>query len=182
MLANLKSRRLNRQLDYLSRHDALTGAFNRHYFDEFERRHQQRGGSVGVIMFDCDHFKQVNDHFGHEVGDQVLIQLVRLCQQHLRREDALIRWGGEEFLLLAAKGGEPLDQLAEQLRLRIARHPWQELAPALAVTVSLGYHHSTTDTQLQEAIRRADVALYQAKANGRNRSERWQDDGAGNCG
>ena len=182
VLANLKSRRLNRQLDYLSRHDALTGAFNRHYFDEFERRHQQRGGSVGVIMFDCDHFKQVNDRFGHEVGDQVLIQLVRLCQQHLRREDALIRWGGEEFLLLAAKGGEPLDQLAEQLRLRIARHPWQELAPALAVTVSLGYHHSTTDTQLQEAIRRADVALYQAKANGRNRSERWQDDGAGNCG
>ena len=55
-------------------------------------------------MFDCDHFKQVNDRFGHEVGDQVLIQLVRLCQQQLRREDALIRWGGEEFLLLAAKG------------------------------------------------------------------------------
>ncbi len=50
------------------------------------------------------------------------------------------------------------------------------------MTVSLGYHHSTTDTQLQEAIRRADVALYQAKANGRNRSERWQDDGADNCG
>ncbi len=182
VLANLKSRRLNRQLDYLSNHDALTGAFNRHYFDEFERRHQQRGGNVGVIMFDCDHFKQVNDRFGHEVGDQVLIQLVHLCQQHLRREDALIRWGGEEFLLLAAKGGEPLDQLAERLRQHIASHPWQALAPALAVTISLGYHHSSAETPLQEAIRRADMALYQAKANGRNRSEPWQDDGAGNCG
>ncbi|WP_429069226.1 sensor domain-containing diguanylate cyclase [Aeromonas dhakensis] len=182
VLANLKSRRLNRQLDYLSSHDALTGAFNRHYFDEFERRHQQRGGSVGVIMFDCDHFKQVNDRFGHEVGDQVLIQLVRLCQQQLRREDALIRWGGEEFLLLAAKGGEPLDQLAERLRQHIASHPWQALAPALAVTISLGYHHGSAETPLQEVIRRADVALYQAKANGRNRSEPWQDDGAGNCG
>lgn len=182
VLANLKSRRLNRQLDYLSNHDALTGAFNRHYFDEFERRHQLRGGSVGVIMFDCDHFKQVNDRFGHEVGDQVLIQLVRLCQQHLRREDALIRWGGEEFLLLAAKGGEPLDQLAERLRQHIASHPWQALAPALAVTISLGYHHGSAETPLQEVIRRADVALYQAKANGRNRSEPWQDDGAGNCG
>lgn len=180
-LSSLRSRSLNRQLDYLSRHDALTGAFNRHYFDEFERTHQHaRASGVGVIMFDCDHFKLVNDRFGHEVGDQVLIRLVELCQRQLRREDALIRWGGEEFLLLVAKGSEPLDQLAERLRLQIAHHPWEEIAPTLAVTVSLGYHHCAPEAQLQEAIRQADVALYRAKANGRNRSERWQDDGAKN--
>lgn len=182
-LSSLKSHRLNRQLDYLSNHDALTGAFNRHYFDEFEQaRAHARARGVGVIMFDCDHFKLVNDRFGHEVGDRVLIQLVRLCQGQTRKEDALIRWGGEEFLLLVAKGSEPLDQLAERLRLQIARHPWGDIAPTLAVTVSLGYHHCAPETQLQEAIRRADVALYRAKANGRNRSERWQDDGAKNTG
>lgn len=182
-LSSLKSHRLNRQLDYLSSHDALTGAFNRHYFDEFEQaRTHARTRGVGVIMFDCDHFKLVNDRFGHEVGDRVLIQLVRLCQGQTRKEDALIRWGGEEFLLLVAKGSEPLDQLAERLRLQIAHHPWDEIAPTLAVTVSLGYHHCAPETQLQEAIRRADLALYRAKANGRNRSERWQDDGAKNTG
>ena len=182
-LSSLKARRLNRQLDYLSSHDALTAAYNRHYFDEFDRLHlRAKARKVGVVMFDCDHFKQVNDHFGHEVGDQVLIRLVTLCQPLLRKEDALIRWGGEEFLLLVAKGSEPLEQLAERLRLQIARHPWDEIAPTLAVTISLGYHHCAPETQLQEAIRRADLALYRAKANGRNRSERWQDDGAKNTG
>ncbi|MDM5067197.1 diguanylate cyclase [Aeromonas salmonicida] len=181
-LSSLKARRLNRQLDYLSSHDALTGAYNRHYFDEFERLHlRAKARKVGVVMFDCDHFKQVNDRFGHEVGDQVLIRLVTLCQPLLRKEDALIRWGGEEFLLLA-RGSEPLEQLAERLRLQIAEHPWEEIAPGLAVTISLGYHHCPAGTPLQEAIHRADLALYQAKANGRNRSEGWQDDGAKNTG
>ncbi|MGV2701917.1 UNVERIFIED_CONTAM: diguanylate cyclase [Aeromonas salmonicida] len=181
-LSSLKARRLNRQLDYLSSHDALTGAYNRHYFDEFERLHlRAKARKVGVVMFDCDHFKQVNDRFGHEVGDQVLIRLVTLCQPLLRKEDALIRWGGEEFLLLA-RGSEPLEQLAERLRLQIAEHPWEEIAPGLAVTTSLGYHHCRAGTPLQEAIHRADLALYQAKANRRNRSEGWQDDGAKNTG
>ncbi|WP_346205100.1 sensor domain-containing diguanylate cyclase [Aeromonas salmonicida] len=181
-LFSLKARRLNRQLDYLSSHDALTGTYNRHYFDEFERLHlRAKAREVGVVMFDCDHFKQVNDRFGHEVGDQVLIRLVTLCQPLLKKEDALIRWGGEEFLLLA-RGRDPLEQLAERLRLQIAEHPWEEIAPDLAVTISLGYHHCLAGTPLKEAIHRADLALYQAKANGRNRSEGWQDDGAKNTG
>ena len=181
-LSSLKARRLNRQLDYLSSHDALTGTYNRHYFVEFERLHlRAKAREVGVVMFDCDHFKQVNDRFGHEVGDQVLIRLVTLCQPLLKKEDALIRWGGEEFLLLV-RGREPLEQLAERLRLQIAEHPWEEIAPDLAVTISLGYHHCRAGTPLKEAIHRADLALYQAKANGRNRSEGWQDDGAKNTG
>ncbi|MEZ6931717.1 diguanylate cyclase [Aeromonas sp. S16(2024)] len=177
IFSSLRSRRLNRRLNYLSSHDALTGAFNRHHFDAFERRHILAGTRhIGAIMFDCDHFKLVNDRFGHGVGDQVLIRLVELCQPLLTRGCTLIRWGGEEFLLLVADKDLPLAQLAEQLRLRIAEHPWTEIAPELRVTVSLGHCRQGPDVRLQEVIRRADLALYEAKANGRNRSEGWQGD------
>jgi diguanylate cyclase (GGDEF)-like protein len=110
------------------------------------------------------------------VGDQVLIQLVRICRPLLGRGSILVRWGGEEFLLLVADRDLPLAQLAEQLRLRIAEHDWAEIAPELRVTVSLGHCRQGPGVRLQEVIRRADLALYRAKANGRNRSEGWQDD------
>ena len=177
-LSSLRSRRLNQRLNYLSRHDALTGAFNRHHFVAFEQKQAQGGAhTTGAIMFDCDHFKRVNDTFGHGVGDEVLIQLVRLCQPLLTRGNLLIRWGGEEFLLLVVDEAASLAELAEQLRRAIADHPWEEIAPGLGVTVSLGHHRQSVDISLHETIRRADVALYRAKANGRNRSEAWQDDG-----
>lgn len=178
-LSSLKSRRLNQRLNYLSRHDALTGAFNRHHFDAFEHQHALAGNQrIGAIMFDCDHFKRVNDTFGHGVGDEVLIQLVRLCKPLLTKENSLIRWGGEEFLLLVVDEAVSLGDLAEQLRRAIADHPWEEIAQGLGVTVSLGHCRQRPGVKLQEAIRRADVALYRAKANGRNRSEGW-DDGEG---
>lgn len=178
-LSSLHSRRLNQRLNYLSRHDALTGAYNRHYFDAFERKHAVAGNrQIGAIMFDCDHFKRVNDSFGHGVGDEVLIQLVQLCKPILTKENSLIRWGGEEFLLLVVDEALSLAELAERLRLRIANHPWGEIASGLKVTVSLGHHRQSVDISLHETIRRADIALYQAKANGRNRSEAWQDDGS----
>jgi diguanylate cyclase (GGDEF)-like protein len=180
-LFSLKSRSLNRQLDYLSNHDAMTGAYNRHYFDQFERAHlRAKARKVGIIIFDCDHFKQVNDRFGHEIGDRVLLQLVTLCQSQLRKEDALIRWGGEEFLLLIGNSDESqLGELAERLRSTVADHDWAAIVPGLVITISLGYHPNGDSIPLHEAVRRADVALYQAKANGRNRSERWQGDASG---
>lgn len=180
-LSSLRSRRLNRLLNYLSHHDALTGAFNRHHFDAFEHRHARADAHhIGAIMFDCDHFKQVNDRFGHGVGDQVLIQLVRLCQSLLTGDNILVRWGGEEFLLLVVDEERSLADLAEQLRLAIAGHPWDGIANELKVTVSLGHCRQGPGIKLQEAIRRADIALYRAKANGRNRSEGWQDDAGDN--
>jgi diguanylate cyclase (GGDEF)-like protein len=111
------------------------------------------------------------------VGDQVLIRLVQLCQSLLTRECHLIRWGGEEFLLLVADEAIPLAPLAERLRLCIAEHPSSAIAAELKVTVSLGHCRQSPAISLQEVIRRADIALYQAKANGRNRSEAWRDDG-----
>ncbi|WP_434666451.1 sensor domain-containing diguanylate cyclase [Aeromonas sp. NJAU223] len=176
-LSSLHSRRLNQRLNYLSRHDALTGAFNRHHFAALEQKWARSGAhTTGAIMFDCDHFKRVNDTFGHGVGDQVLIQLVRITQSLRNVGNTLIRWGGEEFLLLVSDEHASLADLAEQLRIAIADHPWAEIASGLSVTVSLGHHRQRAGISLHESIRRADHALYRAKANGRNRSETWQDD------
>lgn len=91
-------------------------------------------------MFDADHFKRVNDNFGHAVGDMVLIRLVQLCQQQLRPTDRLIRWGGEEFLLLIGRAdATQLGELAERLRKAVADHDWAAIEPGLEVTISLGY-------------------------------------------
>lgn len=177
VLSNLRSHRLNQRLNYLSCHDALTGAFNRHYLARLEQSGELTRQRPGILMFDADHFKRVNDNFGHAVGDMVLIRLVQLCQQQLRKQDCLIRWGGEEFLLLVNDCNETqLADMAERLRTAVAGNDWAAIEPALAVTISLGYHLHADGTLLQEAVRRADEALYQAKANGRNRSEKWQGD------
>ncbi|WP_349921457.1 sensor domain-containing diguanylate cyclase [Aeromonas veronii] len=176
-LSSLRAMRLNQRLKYLSRHDALTGAFNRHHFAALEQKWARSGAhTTGAIMFDCDHFKRVNDTFGHGVGDQVLIQLVRITQSLKNVGNTLIRWGGEEFLLLVSDEHASLADLVEQLRIAIADHPWTEIATGLSVTVSLGHHRQRAGISLHESIRRADHALYRAKANGRNRSETWQDD------
>ncbi len=177
VLSNLRSHRLNQRLNYLSCHDALTGAFNRHYLARLEQSGELTRQRPGILMFDADHFKRVNDNFGHAVGDMVLIRLVQLCQQPLRKQDCLIRWGGEEFLLLVNDCNDTqLADMAERLRTAVASNDWAAIEPALAVTISLGYHPHADGTPLQEAVRRADAALYQAKANGRNRSEKWQGD------
>ncbi|WP_421200084.1 sensor domain-containing diguanylate cyclase [Aeromonas enteropelogenes] len=183
-LSNLRARRLNQRLNYLSCHDNLTGAFNRHYLAQLEQQNTLTPAQqTGFLMFDADHFKRVNDTFGHGVGDAVLIRLVRLCQGQLRREDCLIRWGGEEFLVLIAQSdGALLAEVAERLRAVVAGHDWGAIAPGLAVTISLGHHACCEDIPHHEAVRRADVALYQAKANGRNRSERWQSDACEHTG
>ena len=105
---------------------------------------------------------------------------MQLCQQQLGPSDKLIRWGGEEFLLLIGHSdASRLGELAEQIRLAVADYHWADIEPELVVTISLGYHPHEAGIPLHEAVRRADVALYQAKANGRNRSERWQGDASG---
>lgn len=176
-LSNLRSHRLNQRLNYLSCHDALTGAFNRHYLVLLEQTGSLARLRPGMLMFDADHFKRVNDNFGHAVGDIVLIRLVQICQQQLGPSDRLVRWGGEEFLLLIGHSDvSRLGELAEQIRIAVADHDWATIEPELAVTISLGYYPHEESIQLHEAVRRADMALYQAKANGRNRSERWLGD------
>jgi diguanylate cyclase (GGDEF)-like protein len=118
-------------------------------------------------MFDIDHFKTINDTWGHLVGDQVLIELVRVVSRHVRTADVLARWGGEEFVILLPQSRlDQAQQLAEKLRRLISETPFD---PVGRITSSFGvteYHPpETADAWLD----RADRALYRAKTDGRNR-------------
>jgi diguanylate cyclase (GGDEF)-like protein/PAS domain S-box-containing protein len=154
--------------------DPLTGAYNRRQGDallaaEFARRARD-GRDFAALMLDIDHFKDVNDRFGHETGDAVLCALVRDCQNALRAVDMLVRRGGEEFLVLLPDTAPDAAMVAAE-RLRAALSETEVSASDVAtvrITVSIGVAMPVTDSP-HELIRRADLALYAAKAGGRNR-------------
>jgi diguanylate cyclase (GGDEF)-like protein len=121
---------------------------------------------VSIIFSDLDHFKNVNDKHGHAVGDSVLQEFSRLVQHEIRSHDRLVRWGGEEFLILCHN--TDADQgvgLAEKLRAVIARHTWPQ---GISITASFGVTMHAADEDLGAMILRADRALYMAKEDGRD--------------
>jgi diguanylate cyclase (GGDEF)-like protein len=126
-----------------------------------------------VLVLDVDHFKSVNDAFGHAVGDQVLVRVAQACKQALRRFDMMGRLGGEEFLVVLPDTTlEVALQIAERLRRRVESLPMGNLAPGLRITASVGAalgDHEADD--MAELVRRADNAMYRAKDAGRNRVE-----------
>nr|WP_282571224.1 GGDEF domain-containing protein [Methylonatrum kenyense] len=156
--------------------DALTGLANRRAMHcELGGAHSRslrHGDGYALLMADLDHFKQVNDVHGHDVGDQVLKELARRLKMAVRAEDHVARWGGEEFLLLI-QGVEKRVALAiaEKLRATVAETPFATSAGALSVTVSIGLALNAHDRHYETVCSRADQALYQAKRNGRNRTE-----------
>ncbi len=168
--------RFQRQMFESARRDGLTGAYNKRYLQErfeaefaFALRHRT---PLSLLLFDLDHFKHVNDTYGHLAGDRVLREVARRVQADVRREDVFARYGGEEFAVLSL--GTPLEgavRFAERLRQRIAATPVDHEGRPIAVTVSIGVAtgpgpHLGTPTELIEA---ADRALYRAKREGRNR-------------
>jgi diguanylate cyclase (GGDEF)-like protein/PAS domain S-box-containing protein len=166
-------KRTEDELKTLAAVDPLTGAYNRRQGDaliaaEFARRSRD-GRDFAVLLLDIDHFKAVNDQFGHAAGDAVLVALVRESQKTLRAVDMLIRWGGEEFLfVLPNADGEAAMVAAERIRTTLAAT--EILGPGgviLYITVSIGVAVPVTDSP-GELLRRADLALYAAKAGGRN--------------
>ncbi len=166
-------RERNAELDGLSRTDALTGTYNRrHIAAELTRlaavtpRH---GHPTSVIMFDIDHFKQVNDTAGHPGGDLVLQEFCRRMTAQVRGEDVVGRWGGEEFLVILPMTG-PVDAAttAERVRVAVSATPVPVIDGEITITVSAGCA-SSQDGDLADLVTRADAALYAAKADGRNR-------------
>jgi diguanylate cyclase (GGDEF)-like protein/PAS domain S-box-containing protein len=155
--------------------DPLTGACNRRAgeakLEEAFRSWQLQGRVFTVLMLDCDHFKNVNDRWGHDTGDAVLVALVRLCRDKLRTADVAIRWGGEEFvLLLPETGREMAIMIAERLRTAIEAADIVTHASGIRITVSIGVAESAgADICPDDIIRRADHAAYSAKHAGRNR-------------
>jgi diguanylate cyclase (GGDEF)-like protein len=156
--------------------DVLTGLHNRRHA-EFAlpvllERARQEHKVICLAMLDVDHFKDINDRHGHGVGDEVLRQLAGVLRYNTRSADLLARVGGEEFMI--ALVGIPLLQaqdICERLRIAISAHAWQDLAPGLAVTISLGLTGGPPPEQAKLLVDRADHALYAAKRAGRNRVE-----------
>ena len=161
-----------RELERLARIDPLTGVGNRRDFEEklalaFARL-SRFGEEAALIMLDIDRFKSVNDNFGHERGDAVLVEASRRLGAVLRSTDSLSRWGGEEFVVLAPRTEEGAFELAERLRAAFAAAPFEE---AGRVTASLGLTFLGAGDGAASAIERVDRALYRAKNGGRNRIE-----------
>lgn len=176
VLAVGQLRRL-RGLRRLALTDALTGVANlRHVrdFGEDALRHaRQRGTPVGVVTFDLDHFKQINDQHGHAIGDRVLERVAQCCGTALRQSDLLGRTGGEEFLVvLPGSDRDASYRIAERIRSSVEALDLTDLHPMLRVTLSLGVAQLRRDDRSLGAVtQRADEALYRAKAAGRNRVE-----------
>lgn len=156
--------------------DPLTKCHNRRFLDEFITKYEpiseREGKRAGFLMADIDFFKQVNDRYGHEAGDQVLKQVVELMRGAIRRSDLLIRYGGEEFLiLLQDPKPESSMEIAEKIRLAVEQHRF-ELPGGVTIfkTISIGTAvYPTQADSMYKAIKFADVALYEAKKTGRNR-------------
>ena len=153
--------------------DPLTGLHNRRHLESrlpaLMAAARDAGRPMSLAMMDLDHFKSVNDRFGHPVGDEVLIRLARILRERMRSEDHLVRMGGEEILVVLSGAAPSLAmEICDRLRQAIGLHPWSDLQADLSVTISIGLA-SSPGYDLQELIDRADRALYQAKKAGRNR-------------
>lgn len=159
------------KMERLAYTDRLTGAWNRRHLEDSAllemSRAERHGHPVSLLVLDVDHFKEINDQFGHAVGDYVLVELVRCLRTSLRRTDTITRWGGEEFVVLAAD--TPLheaEQLAHKLCARVAEVP---LSSARHITISIGVAEYQSGESFEHWFERADQAMFRAKADGRNR-------------
>ncbi|WFO51851.1 GGDEF domain-containing protein [Aeromonas veronii] len=157
---------LQQRLLRQSETDQLTGLYNRRFF--FEHCQPLRAGEApcGLIMLDIDHFKQLNDRYGHQQGDRALQRFSSCIDTLLRADDLFVRSGGEEFLILLPRIDEAgLLQMAEQIRAAVEALP----ADPVAITVSLGTTLVQPEEEINQALARADEWLYRAKRAGRNR-------------
>ncbi|QNB00899.1 MULTISPECIES: diguanylate cyclase [unclassified Massilia] len=162
------------RIQELAMHDELTGVFNRRFLMETIRAEKLRADRTGevftVALLDVDHFKSVNDRFGHLAGDRVLQAIARTASGALRQTDYFGRYGGEEFaLLLTSTDAASARVTAERVREAIAALSLADIAPGFRVTVSIGIAEACPDESNEMTFKRADDALYRAKEAGRNR-------------
>jgi diguanylate cyclase (GGDEF)-like protein len=174
----------NAELSVLSSRDPLTALYNRRYFQSFlasevEASARQRRGdpSTGrvLLLIDLDHFKETNDRHGHAIGDAVLVAVAERLRNSLRETDTIVRWGGEEFLVLANATPDRVDEIAARILRAVSAEPIVLHDKVIRATASIGYAPmplppSTTPLSWDRSIGLVDMALYLAKANGRNRA------------
>jgi diguanylate cyclase (GGDEF)-like protein len=165
------------QLQAQSERDPLTDLANRRHFHAVMTRLCGDGGYDGaLLLIDIDHFKHINDEHGHGAGDAVLVEVARRLQESVREDDLVVRWGGEEFLILSPRAGaEQAEQMAARVLNALAERPFPTAAPDLRVTASIGYARfplppHAVEVPWEQAVNLADMALYTAKSQGRNQA------------
>ncbi|MDM8349159.1 ABC transporter substrate-binding protein [Pseudomonas sp. sp1636] len=173
--AEQELRNSNLQLEHLANTDRLTGQWSRLKLEELAdneiKRAERYGFPLALVFLDIDHFKSVNDQYGHDVGDRVLSGMAQRIKAHLRDSDSLCRWGGEEFIVLMPHTDlEQACLIAEKLRTLLAAEP---LSGTISVTGSFGVAQWQPGQGLGELVHCADLMLYRAKKLGRNRVERF---------
>jgi len=164
----------NRKLEEIASHDSLTGLINRRglaiFIEQMIQQHRREGSPFCLSIIDLDHFKQVNDNYGHDAGDLVLLEVAKLMKLIIRSQDTVVRWGGEEFLILlprtTLKGAE---ETANKLRTAIKNKMFDGLP--LRITATFGIAQFTDKESFEVCLKRADQALYEGKENGRDRVE-----------
>ena len=159
-----------RRIHQMMTTDELTGLLNRREFNqrlEHELNRKDRyANQCALVMLDVDHFKSINDHYGHPTGDQVLVTVSKLIASQVREVDSIARWGGEEFLILLPEtDAEQATRVAEKLRIALQA---QKLVQVGGVTASFGVTEYRQGDDTDALIKRADAALYEAKSAGRN--------------
>lgn len=169
----------HRQLQVQSERDPLTDLANRRHFQAVMAAHQAGGGNGfegALLLVDIDHFKHVNDTHGHAAGDRVIVEVARRLTEAVRADDLVVRWGGEEFLVLAPRAApEQADQMAERVLRSIGLVPVETGVGPVRVTASIGYARFplpplNAAIPWEQAVNLADMALYTAKNQGRNRA------------
>ena len=163
-------KRAEKELQRLSTTDPLTGAYNRRMFMDLLTKEQQRadryGNPFSLLMFDIDHFKVVNDQYGHDAGDRVLVDMAQLSMETIRQTDSFARWGGEEFMVLLPRtDGTMACTMGERLRHGIAEHIFTD---GCHLTISVGVTSLEQADTIDSLLKRVDKAMYKAKESGRN--------------
>ncbi len=178
--AVIEAKRLTCVLKESSIRDQMTGLYNRRFLEEYVETLiagiMRKGGQLGLLMCDLDFFKEVNDKYGHDAGDTVLKETTHVISRSARSADLVIRFGGEEFLVLIndAKPGDA-EEVAERIRTKIAATKIKTSGQVIQKTISIGYSEFPKDTQnFWEAIKYADIALYKAKDSGRNKVMKFE--------
>ena len=172
------------KFEQISITDPLTKIYNRRFFNEVVEKEIERAkrsdSPLAVILLDIDHFKNINDTYGHLTGDQVLINLANLCHQNIRSMDFLARFGGDEFvILMPSMDRKSAQETAERLRVMVDEKPLAASEKTdVSVTISLGIADWDTNNPIgiNALLNRADQALYRSKEAGRNRVMVWKDD------
>ena len=153
--------------------DHLTGLYNRRYLKYLQNEFKKYDTLFSIIMIDIDHFKNINDTYGHDIGDTVLIDFANILIKLVRDDDAVVRYGGEEFVIVMKEiQKEVLLRKAESIKYKIAK---SKFSINEHITASFGVASDNGEHNMDEVIKNADIALYQAKENGRNQVVIYED-------